>query len=136
MESLTIRFNAVKQALNTLAEALKLIEDPQNEFFYSELRDSVIKRFEYSIDIFWKYIREYLEEVNKIVIGPIISAKAVFRASLNSQLISQDEFDLLLLAIDDRNLTAHTYNEELAETISLRAKKYFTLMSSIIERTH
>ncbi len=136
MESLKIRLEAVTQALKTLSESLNLIQNPEYKFLHSELRDSVIKRFEYSIDTFWKYIRDYLEQVSKVVIGPVISAKAVFRASLNIQLISQEEFELLLLAIDDRNLTSHTYNKELAEIMALRVKKYFKLMNLIIERTN
>lgn len=134
MEKLRLRHKAVKKALKTLKESLDLIEDPECNPLYNELRDSVIKRFEYSIDIFWKYIREYLEDVNKITIGPVISAKAVFRASLNAKLISQAEFDLLLISIDDRNLTSHTYNEELAEAISSRIKKYFVIVNQITER--
>lgn len=79
-------------------------------------------------------MREYLEEVSKVVIGPVISAKAVFRSSLNIQLISQSEFEILLLAIDDRNLT-HTYNEQLAEAIVVRIENYYMLMNFIVMRT-
>jgi len=71
---------------------------------------------------------------HKVAIGPVISAKAVFKASVSTRLISQDEFSILLLAVDARNLTLHTYNEELAETIASKIKTYFDVMSFIINR--
>jgi nucleotidyltransferase substrate binding protein (TIGR01987 family) len=135
MEILITQQQVIKQSLETLSKSLKLIHDPCYQMLYEELRDSVIKRFEYSIDTFWKYLRVYLEIVHKVVIGPVISPKAVFRAALNIQFITQEEFEDLLLVIDDRNLTSHTYNEELAEAISKRIENYYILINSLVERT-
>ena len=36
--------------------------------------------------------------------------------------------------VDDRNLTSHAYDEKLAEEISKRIKRYYTLMKSVADR--
>lgn len=134
METIIAQRKLVEQALKTLAKSLKLLDDSTYQMLHDELRDSLIKRFEYSIDSFWKYLKIYLEAMHKITIGPVISPKSVFRSALNIKVINEDEFEELLLAVDDRNLTSHTYKKELAEEISIRIRGYYLLMKSILER--
>ena len=52
MESLTIGYQATLKCLESLHDSLEVIADPKFVLAYERLRDSVIQRFEYTIDIF------------------------------------------------------------------------------------
>ena len=43
--------------------------------------------------------------------------------------------EILNKAIDDRNMTSHTYNEELAIAICHNIESYYDLMSKIVAKT-
>src|SRR5580692_685621 len=104
MESVKTRFDALTNAIYSLKEALVLLDGTKNETLYEALRDSVIKRFEYSLDTLWKFLKEYLEQKYGVKVETA-SPKSVFRASLNNKIITDDEFEILITMTDDRNLT-------------------------------
>lgn len=60
MEKLEMIAHDAKRALMTLEEVLK-------EPFSPIVRDASIQRFEYTFEISWKLIREYLKEKEGIV---------------------------------------------------------------------
>lgn len=89
------------KAVTRLEVALKKNKD---EF----IRDSVIQRFEFSVELGWK--------VTKKIMGTSTSApKDVVREMSQSGYI--ENVDLWLKAIDMRNLSSHTYKEDLAELV-------------------
>jgi uncharacterized protein YutE (UPF0331/DUF86 family) len=55
------------------------------------------------------------------------------RASLQVDLISEEEARLALQMVDDRNLTVHTYNEALALQIFSRLAGYSSMMTRWLE---
>ena len=72
------------------------------------VRDATIQRFEFCVELAWKTARRLL--------GTNTSApKPVIREMAQSNLI--DDIDIWMQAIDHRNLSAHTYKEELAERV-------------------
>lgn len=127
------KYGATIKNLESLQKSLYYFHDSKYASIYDKMRDSVIKRFEYTFDTFWKFIREYLEEKHGIKFATI-SPKSVWREALNARLIAQEEFDQLINMVDDRNLTSHTYNELLAQEISQRVANYYTLIQSILQR--
>ena len=83
MEKLIQKQKFVFQALDTLdlainiyQESLQSANDPlwRGKAFASEqqmersLRDSMIQRFEFSSDLFWKFLKEYLEKSKKLIL--------------------------------------------------------------------
>jgi hypothetical protein len=66
MEKLKKKYNTMLQALKTFKEAIELLEEPHPEKYHISLSDSLIQRFEYNVDIFWKFIKLYLQEHEKI----------------------------------------------------------------------
>ena len=133
MESLIIRYQATLKCLESLHESLEVIADPKFVLVYEQLRDSVIQRFEYTIDTFWKYLREYLELVHGTSFT-VVSPREVLRTALQMGSISQQEFDLFTQMVRDRNLTSHTYNEILAETIKEHVIQYYQAIKTVITR--
>lgn len=134
MENLKKRYNSVHDALDDLSEIIDIVTyDPVGKVYYKHMRKSEIQNFEFTIDTFWKLLKEYLLYAYKINVD-IPTPKKVFRECLNVKLISQDEFDLLLKAIDARNVTSHTYHEELAEEIASKVPAFYATILAIFER--
>ena len=92
--------------------ALLRLEEVLKETKTDIVRDSAIKRFEIAFDLAWKTTKAFLEERHNI---SCVSPKTCFREAYRVGLIAYD-VEWLKLA-DDRNLTAHTYREQLAEEI-------------------
>jgi len=132
VEKLILRRNALAKALKTLENSLAKL-DQKTFTDYQELRDSIIQRFEYSVDIFWKYLKDHLRVVLGVNIE-IARPKFVLKECYDAKLLSKEEFEVCINLIEDRNLTSHGYNENLAEKISKNIPKYFQCMKLISER--
>lgn len=98
---MTISIEVFKNAVSRLEE---VFQQPKNEF----MRDSAIQRFEFCVELAWKTSRK--------VMGTNTTApKDVIREMSQSGYIQN--VDIWLESIDMRNLSSHTYNEELAEKV-------------------
>ena len=96
-----------EKALNTLEEIL-------NEPYSKIVRDATIQRFEYTFEIIWKLLKEFLYHKEGIVCN---SPKSCFRESFSIGILEEEETISFLQMTDDRNLTSHPYDEEIAETL-------------------
>jgi nucleotidyltransferase substrate binding protein (TIGR01987 family) len=119
MERLKQRIETADNALTTLEQVL-LIDQPS-----SIERDASIQRFEYSFEAQWKLAKQYLRDFEGIDSG---SPKGVIRSCHEAGVLNEEETIKALEMVDDRNLTSHTYNEELAEEIYKRLAGYSTLL--------
>jgi len=90
-------------------------------------RDAAIQRFEYSFEATWKAAQRYLQVVEGMVVG---SPKATIRASRESGLLDVGTTEQALVMADDRNLTAHTYNESVAATIAARLPRHVATLEA------
>lgn len=100
-EEMTFTHSEFSKAIGKLENA---IAQPKTEF----LRDSVIQRFEFSVELAWKSAKRKM--------GTSTSApKDVIREMAQNNYIQNVE--VWLRAIDMRNLTSHTYKEDLAEQV-------------------
>ena len=48
--------------------------------------------------------------------------------------LTEDQAMLLLEMIDSRNLTSHTYREEVAERIFFKLSEYIKILEKVLER--
>jgi nucleotidyltransferase substrate binding protein (TIGR01987 family) len=133
MEELDNRHENSIKALMILDREITLLKDSRYEELYETIRNSVIQSFEFSLDTFWKFIKVYLQKKLGITID-LVSPRSVLRSALQAGVLLQPELDLLNEAIDDRNMTSHTYHEELAEAIAHRIPLYAKTMHDIIRR--
>jgi len=106
-------------AFQRFAEA---IDQPKNSF----MRDSAIQRFEFCIDLAWKSLQQILYSEHGIRVN---SPKETIRIAYENQLIHEPEKWLSM--IDDRNLTSHTYDEELAEQIYVRLSEHLRVLKTL-----
>lgn len=65
---------------------------------------------------------------------PANSPREVIRTGLRAKLYSEDISKELLQMLDDRNLTSHTYVEELAEFIAGRIPAYSKNMHAVMNQ--
>jgi nucleotidyltransferase substrate binding protein (TIGR01987 family) len=105
-----------EKAIQRLNEALL---QPKNEF----IRDSVIQRFEFCFELAWKSSK-------KVMGSQSIAPKVVIREMAAQNLISDPQvwFDYL----EGRNLSSHTYKEDLAEQVYELAKKSLPDFQSLL----
>jgi nucleotidyltransferase substrate binding protein (TIGR01987 family) len=99
------------------------------------LRDSMVLRFKCSIDLLWKYLKEYLEIVLKVTLvvqGP----KNIIRTCGTTGILTVAEVELAIQMIDDRNMTSHIYREEIAQIITQRIPEYCAFMELILQKTN
>jgi nucleotidyltransferase substrate binding protein (TIGR01987 family) len=101
------------------------LEDKENII----LRDAMIQRFEYSTEAFWKYLKAFLSIEHNL---PANSPRDVIRTGLAAKLYGEEISKELLQMLDDRNLTSHTYVEELAESIARRIPDYSKNMKEVM----
>jgi nucleotidyltransferase substrate binding protein (TIGR01987 family) len=94
-----------------------------------ERRDSLIKRFELTYDLLWKYLREYV-----IAIGGISadSPRKVFQQCLFLGLTNEKETEELIDLVEDRNLTTHVYDIDVANQVASDIQKHHDVISAVI----
>lgn len=125
METSNLRFTATEKALERLRE----IADKEN---LSDIeRDGLIQRFEFCFELIWKCGKDYLREVEGI---DAASPKKVIRCLREVGILTDEETEQFLNMADDRNLTAHTYDEDLAKIMELRIREYKKLLFEVFER--
>jgi nucleotidyltransferase substrate binding protein (TIGR01987 family) len=119
MERLLERLQLANKALIAFHEVLQL-ENPS-----SIVRDAAIQRFEFSYEACWKTGKQYLYDVEGLDIG---SPKGVIRSFREVGIFSDNETIHALKMVDDRNLTVHTYNEELSVEIFKKLPLYYQIL--------
>lgn len=103
------RFQNYSRALQTLRRAVELAEERP----LSELEEQgLIQGFEFTHELAWKVLKDYLEEQGFV---DLIGSKNATREAFKNGLI--DEGQVWMDMIKARNLTSHTYNEEVADGI-------------------
>jgi nucleotidyltransferase substrate binding protein (TIGR01987 family) len=70
------------------------------------VRDAGVQRFEYTFEVLWKLLKEYLSYKEGIVCN---SPKSCFREAFSVGILSEEETVSFIQMTDDRNLTSHTY---------------------------
>lgn len=106
------------KAVNALGRALALPEDDIT-------RDASIQRFEFCVELAWKVSRRFM--------GTDTTApKQVVREMGQAALV--DDVGRWLEAIDKRNLSSHTYNENLAREVYRFARDFLPELEALRAR--
>ena len=121
MERLRQRLALAEQALRSFQELASLDRPSPIE------RDAAIQRFEYTFEAVWKACQRFLLVKEGLDAG---SPKSCIRAAGHVGLFSEEETQDALEMADDRNLTAHTYNEGLAKAIFERLPSHAATISA------
>jgi nucleotidyltransferase substrate binding protein (TIGR01987 family) len=114
------RFGQFEKAFLLLQEAVR-IESPS-----VVERAGLIQFFEMAFELGWKLLKDFEEAEGFIVKSPRDAIKQAFQANIVSE--GHDWID----ALEDRNLTTHTYNEETAIDVERKIRvKYFPRLQQL-----
>jgi nucleotidyltransferase substrate binding protein (TIGR01987 family) len=111
------------------SQAWKTLQDILKVEYSLVVRDAAIQRFEYTTEALWKCLQTYLQEKEGV---DCYSPKACLREAKNVGLLNEEETVVALDMVDDRNLTSHTYHEEIAEKIYKRLPQYADIMQKLL----
>lgn len=113
-------------AVGRLKEAINQCKIDDNTLF----RDGLIQRFEFCIELAWKASRWYMIELGFVDLN---SPKQVMRQALSCGLIENG--DVWINILNDRNLTSHMYNEDMATEIYNRIlEKYIVCLEDLAKK--
>ena len=117
------------QRFSNFERAFLLLQDSLKTEQLSILeRAGLIQFFEMTFELSWKLLKDYEETEGFIVKTPREAIKQAFQSGLINN--GHDWIE----ALQDRNLTAHTYNEETAIAVETKIRtKYFQLLLEIYE---
>ena len=114
------RFSNYKKALTTLSSGVK----QYHEKGLSELeKQGIIQGFEFTHELCWKVMQDFLKDQGET---NIYGSKDATRLAFNRGLITEGESWMNM--IKDRNLSSHTYHEDISDQIFNRIiNSYFDL---------
>ncbi len=131
-QDITPRKKALENALFRFEEALLLFkQEPEESRYYRATRDSLVQTFEFSIELFWKYLSLYLEFSNGI---PTYTPRESIRQCVETKLITPQEARKLGMMVDDRNETSHTYDESVAKKLAKKIPEHHKLLKILFNR--
>jgi len=118
------RFQNYQRAYQLLQTALEIQEPSEVE------RAGIIQFFEMSFELAWKLLKDYLDEEGYSTKSPRETIKQAFQIQL---IINGHEW---LYALNDRNLTVHTYDENKAIEIENKIRTlYFPLLEQLYKHS-
>lgn len=130
MKQGTFDYSSLENASKRLEEVLKRYN--QNTLD-DAIRDSVIQRFEFTYAITLKTIRKYfierafvIEDVNQMSFNDMIR-------TANQLKMLKSDLELWTKFREMRNLTSHTYNEELAQKVVDVVPEFYEEVEYIIK---
>ena len=114
------RFQNFQKAFDLLETAIK-IKNPSNTE-----KAGLIQFFEVCFELAWKILKDYLESQGFVTKFPRDTLKQAFQSNLI------EDGHAWMKALEDRNLTSHTYDEEETDKIEkLIRNQYFPLLKKL-----
>lgn len=101
---------------------LRSVFEKEGEFSDLE-KEGIIQRFEYTFELAWKTLKDYLESSG--IILEEVTPKAVIKQAFESKIIKDGELWIEMLI--QRNKLSHTYNQDtFNESIELIKSKFIS----------
>ena len=119
-----------RQRFENFERSYKLLEKYSNQVITTELeRAGIIQFFEMTFELAWKVLKDYLEAQGYLAKSPRETIKQAFQIDLI------EEGHCWLDALAKRNLTTHTYDEELAKKfVNEIINEYVPLFKALYEK--
>lgn len=105
----------MEEAAKRIKEDYEIDEEgniDEDDFLDDIIKEGVIQRFEYTHELAWNVMKDYLNDVGGI---KALGSKDSTRQALAGELITNGE--VWMEMIQSRNQTSHTYNEDVADGI-------------------
>lgn len=120
MTKIQSQYEDLQKAIVRLKEAVALPSD------ITINQDATIQRFEFTFELSWKLMKSILETEGLEAVSP----KSVIREGATIGLIDDPKkwFEFLT----NRNLSVHTYKEEIAQKVYQAAKEFISFVDKLI----
>ncbi len=115
MEKAKGKIAVFEKALNAFSELIKIKPTAVE-------RDAAIQRFEYSFELAWKSLKEILK-TEGFTNEELSSPRKVLKNGFIAGFVKNEAIWIEML--QERNLTSHTYNEQLANDIYNEFDSYY-----------
>ena len=119
-----------KQRFQNYEKAFKHLEEAVLKTNLSDLEKAgVIQIYEFTFELAWKTLKDYLEEKEVLVKFPRDTIKEAFKYEII------DNGDIWMDMLDKRNLMANTYNETNAElAYKLIVNNFYPALKQVITK--
>ena len=127
------RFNNYRKALVKLAQAVELLSGQVNreEAVDELMQEGLIQRFEYTHELAWKVMKDYAEYQGYT---DVRGSRDAIRKALEMGLVDDRRW---METIEDRNLTVHNYDNEIASEIYAHIMQvYYPLFMSFEQKMY
>ncbi|MBI3589721.1 MAG: nucleotidyltransferase substrate binding protein [Candidatus Liptonbacteria bacterium] len=118
----------MKDFLDSFIKCLGRLEEILGKEKNITNRDAAIKRFEFTVELGWKSVQKFLREQEIICRSPRECLDEAFKFGII------DDDPKWLQMIKDRNLTTHTYDENLADEVYARFPGYLGLLKGLRDK--
>ncbi len=114
------RFENFEKSFLLLERTMQIVNPSEAE------KGGIIQFHETTLELSWNLMKDYLESIGYITKNP----RETIKQSFQSEIITEGE--QWLQALEDRNLTSHTYDEEMANKVVDKIRNsYFKLLKQL-----
>lgn len=121
----------LQDALDNFEKSLSIDLNSLDEVLVDSIKSGRIQKFEFCVELVWKTLKVYLWEINGIDSN---SPKSVIKDFYGLDLLSVEDYEKLMEAIDDRNRISHIYNKDQFEDIYNRAIMVLPLLKRVLKK--
>jgi nucleotidyltransferase substrate binding protein (TIGR01987 family) len=112
--------SSLRKSVSALADVLAKSDDTEfmsslDDVARNAVRAGVIKHFEFTYELCWKFIKRWLETNISPTVADGVTRRELFRLGAESRLI--DDVEQWMRYHEARNLTSHIYQPEIAESV-------------------
>ncbi len=122
-----LELDSLKKAVAALNGVLAKSDDPElmgglDEITQNAIKSGVIQHFEFPYELCWKFIKRWLEVNISPSTADGVARRELFRLAAENRLIV--DVDEWMRHHEARNLTSHTYDPEVAQTVYAAAHDF------------
>jgi len=124
------RFSNYEKALEKLHQAVEKIKTDftlddegkidDDEFLDDIIKEGLIQRFEYTHELAWNVMKDFLGEIGEV---KMFGSKDATKEAFAAEMIQDGE--VWMDMVQSRNKTSHTYNENTANEIFLKIMHHY-----------
>lgn len=119
----------LQDALDNFEKSLSIDMKSLDETLVDSIKSGRVQKFEFCVELVWKTLKVYLWEINGIDSN---SPKSVIKDFYGLDLLSVEDYEKLMEAIDDRNRISHIYSKDQFEDIYNRVIVVLPLLRRVL----
>jgi nucleotidyltransferase substrate binding protein (TIGR01987 family) len=128
-----VRLNAFQEATKTftylaMLDAAELKQKLGDDRLVDGMQNGRAQKFEYTTELCWKAIKYFLKEHEGV---DEAAPKKIIKAYYLGSYCTEDDYLLLLEAVEDRNRLSHIYDETTFHNILARLPGYASLFERV-----